>query len=117
MHKGQWFQCGRVVLTRDPNRQEEACPGGLVVCWDCTEEVGQFLKAAYDARARRKEWERRIRTAPRGHPMSPKRKPTQQELRAMDRLRLGTRFPPGQDKAQLLADRKRKLAQRARRNS
>jgi hypothetical protein len=20
MHKGQWFQCGRVVLTRDPNR-------------------------------------------------------------------------------------------------
>jgi hypothetical protein len=55
MHKGQWFQGGRVVLTRDPNRQEEACPGGLTVCEDCSEEFGQFLKAAYDAQARRAE--------------------------------------------------------------
>ncbi len=57
IHNGTYYACGRVVLTRDPNRQEEACPGGLSVCWDCMEEFGEFMRRAYDARARRKEWQ------------------------------------------------------------
>jgi hypothetical protein len=55
MHKGPWFQCGRAVLMRAPTNRAEACPGGLGVCWDCSSEVGAFLKAAYDARAVRME--------------------------------------------------------------
>jgi hypothetical protein len=57
-HNGEFYQCGRVVLRRDPNRKEEACPGGLTTCSDCMDEFAEFLRRAYDARARRKEWER-----------------------------------------------------------
>jgi hypothetical protein len=55
VHKGEWFQCGRVVLQRDPTKPAEACPGGLTICWDCSDEFGEFMKAAYDARAVRME--------------------------------------------------------------
>jgi hypothetical protein len=57
IHEGEFYQCGRAVLMRDPNRQEEACPGGLAICGDCADDFAEFMSAAYDARARRQEWE------------------------------------------------------------
>ena len=55
-----WLKCGRVILERDPTGPE-ACPsyggGGLLVCADCFDAVTDFMERAYDARARRKEWE------------------------------------------------------------
>ena len=52
------FACGRVVLGRDPTTAE-ACPSyggvGLFICADCVADVGDFLEAAYNARARRME--------------------------------------------------------------
>ena len=46
---------------RKPTRRElEAVtsrrPGGMIICSDCVDAVGDFMEAAYDARARRKEW-------------------------------------------------------------
>jgi hypothetical protein len=49
IHNGEFYQCGRVVLTRDPNRKEEACLGGLTTCWDCADDFAEFIKRAYDA--------------------------------------------------------------------
>jgi hypothetical protein len=57
---GEFYECGRVVLTRDPTGPQ-ACPSygadGLFMCPDCEEVVTDFFKRAYDARARRLEWE------------------------------------------------------------
>jgi hypothetical protein len=47
--------------------------------------------------------------------VSPKRKKiSPKDYEALNRRVMGVRFPPGQDKAQLLADRKQKLAKRGR---
>ena len=57
---GEFYECGRVVESRDPTGPE-ACPSyggaGLFMCRDCEDVVKDFFKRAYDARARRKEWE------------------------------------------------------------
>lgn len=55
VHEGTYYACGRTLLVRDPNRQEEACPGGLATCYDCMDEFAEFMRRAYDARARRME--------------------------------------------------------------
>jgi hypothetical protein len=52
-----WVKSGRVVLERD-RAGPEACPsygGGLFICGDCVEIVGEFMDRAYDARAVRME--------------------------------------------------------------
>lgn len=53
-----WLRCGRVVLERDPTG-EEACPshggGGLFICVSCLDDVADFMRRAYDARAVRME--------------------------------------------------------------
>ena len=55
---GTLIRCGRIVLERDPTGPE-ACPsyegGGLFVCIDCADAVGDFLRRGYDARAVRME--------------------------------------------------------------
>jgi hypothetical protein len=43
-----------------------------------------------------------------------RRKFSKSDYEALNRRIMGVRFPPGQDKAQLLADRKQKLAKRGR---
>jgi hypothetical protein len=57
---GTPLYCGLVVLERNPTGPE-ACPSyggvGLMVCERCMDAVGDFLEAAYNAKARRKEWE------------------------------------------------------------
>jgi hypothetical protein len=55
IHNGEHFACGRTVLRRDPNRKEEACPGGLCVCEDCADDFAEFLQRGYNAAARRAE--------------------------------------------------------------
>jgi hypothetical protein len=56
---GEFYKCGRVVLSRDPTGPQ-ACPSyggaGLFMCPDCEEVVTDFFKRAYDAQARRMEW-------------------------------------------------------------
>jgi hypothetical protein len=58
-HTGEYelHRCGRTLLNRDPTHQEEACLGGIVVCLDCIDVFEEFATKAYDARARRMEWE------------------------------------------------------------
>jgi len=51
------YRCVRILLSGDPTNPDEACPGGTRVCFDCMDKFGEFMKAAYDARARRLEWE------------------------------------------------------------
>jgi hypothetical protein len=51
------YYCGRMLLQRDPTDQNQACPGGTMICIDCVSDFENFIDAAYDARARRKEWE------------------------------------------------------------
>jgi hypothetical protein len=55
VHEGEHYTCGRAVLRRDPARREDACPGGLVMCEGCVDEGVEFLRAAYDAAAKRAE--------------------------------------------------------------
>jgi hypothetical protein len=58
VHDGELYECGRVVLNRDPTTKE-ACPSyggaGLFICADCTDDVCGFFDKAYNARARRME--------------------------------------------------------------
>ena len=51
------YVCGRTLITRDPKQKEEACPDGHFVCRDCVDIFGDFMKAAYDAKAVRQEWD------------------------------------------------------------
>lgn len=57
IHEGRYYTCGRAVLLRDATRPEAGCPDGLVVCDRCADPFADFMRRAYDARARRKEWE------------------------------------------------------------
>ena len=58
LYDGVLYRCGRLVLERDPRRKrEDRCPGGLFVCPECIEPFVEYLDAAYNARARDKEWE------------------------------------------------------------
>jgi hypothetical protein len=55
-YDGEFYGCGRTVLYRDPHKhREDGYPGGLFVCVDCVEPFGEFLSAAYDAKAVREE--------------------------------------------------------------
>jgi hypothetical protein len=51
------YYCGRTLLQRDPTDKKQACPGGTQICGDCVDVFGEFMQAAYDAQARRKEWQ------------------------------------------------------------
>ena len=55
--KLELYQCGRSLLYRDPANPAQACPGGTYICLDCIDDFEEFMTQAYDARARRKEWE------------------------------------------------------------
>lgn len=58
VYDGEFYACGRTALYRDPHkRREDGCPGGMMVCADCVDSFTEFLDAAHDARAKRKEWE------------------------------------------------------------
>jgi hypothetical protein len=56
-YDGILYRCGRALLMRDPTDQKQACPGGTMICEDCVDAFGDFMDAAYDARARRMEWD------------------------------------------------------------
>jgi hypothetical protein len=53
----EMHRCGQTLLERNPENQAEACLGGLVVCVDCVDIFEEFARRAYDARARRMEFE------------------------------------------------------------
>jgi hypothetical protein len=52
---GRVYRCGKTLGEQDP--ETNGCPGGVAVCDECMEVVCGFLDDAYNARARRKEWE------------------------------------------------------------
>lgn len=57
-YEGYLYRCGRIVLDRSPRmNKQDRCPGGLFVCEDCVDDLCEFLKEAYNARAVDKEWE------------------------------------------------------------
>ena len=51
------FHCAQRLLRRDPTDPKQACPGATFICWDCVDEFGELMTRAYDARARRMEWQ------------------------------------------------------------
>ena len=55
---GDLYRCGRTIFERDPDgKPGDRCPGGLFVCSECVEPFVESMNAAYNARARDKEWE------------------------------------------------------------
>lgn len=66
---GVLYFCGATVLLKDATDPEQACPNhgatpehwkgptGTILCGDCVDVFKDFMNAAHDARARRKEWD------------------------------------------------------------
>ncbi len=64
---GILYYCGRAVLLKDPADPKQACPNhgatperwkgptGTRICEDCSDVFGDFMEAAYNARAVRME--------------------------------------------------------------
>ena len=68
---GVLYLCGAGAALKDPADPEQACPNhgatpewwtgltGTMVCGNCFDVFKGFMKVAYGARARRKEWDDR----------------------------------------------------------